>query len=304
MDKTLKGFPKISELKKIIMHTSSTVWKQEITEIEIDRWLDNFKGEVHNQDIEKLFALWLLANFVYYNEDEVRHLCKVLMGEFIHKSLIETNTSEQHIEKYLSEMIAKTYFLPLGKPSESGGYILYYFRQENNINISSFVLPSDISIIDNIVVIDDVTLTAGQEGQAYRFLRDLKNKFKNKKIFLLTLIAGERSIEELKKMGVEVITAIILDNRNKCFCKDSYIFHSYPNYIEDCKKIAFHYGNKINSRLPLGYMGGEYIFGFFYNTPDNTLPIFWGTENGWQPIFMRIDKNYEIKYKGMNERFL
>jgi len=118
------------------------------------------------------------------------------------------------------------------------------------------------------------------------------------------LIASESSIVEFKKIGVEVITTISLDERNKCFCSNSDIFHTYPNYIEICKKFVRHYGEKIDSKWPLGYMGGEYAFGFFYNTPDNTLPIFWRTTNGWCPIFKRYDKNYKRKEFEINDRFL
>lgn len=28
---------------------------------------------------------------------------------------------------------------------------------------------------------------------------------------------------------------------------------------------------------------------FFYNTPSNTLPIFWSFEDNWVPIFQRYD---------------
>lgn len=31
---------------------------------------------------------------------------------------------------------------------------------------------------------------------------------------------------------------------------------------------------------------------YYYNTPNNTLPIFWSDENSWQPIFQRYNKKY------------
>jgi hypothetical protein len=306
MSDILQDFPNILELKKLIMLTSQTVWKREITVKDIDKWLDNFTGEVLSKDEENVLALWLLANFVYYNEDEVRHLCRVLMKDFIHKMLIDVNTQQDEVDKKLSEIISKTRFLLLGKPSESGGYILYYFRTVNDLHISYFNPPqsNELDLIDNIVFIDDVTLTAGPDGQAYRQLKKGVESYKNKRIILLTLIASESSITELRKIGVEVIATITLDERNKCFCANSDIFHTYPNYIESCKKFALHYGNKIDSEIPLGYKGGEYAFGFYYNTPDNTLPIFWGTSNGWCPTFKRYDKNYERKELEINDRFL
>jgi len=151
MNYILQKFPTILELKKLIMHTSETVWKREITEKEIDRWLANFIGEVLTKNEEDILALWLLANFVYYNEDEVRHLCRVLMKDFIHKMLIDLNTQQDEINENISKIISKTRFLYLGKPSESGGYILYYYRQVNDLHISCFNPPqlSDLSSIDN-----------------------------------------------------------------------------------------------------------------------------------------------------------
>ena len=48
------------------------------------------------------------------------------------------------------------------------------------------------------------------------------------------MIASESSIAEYKKIGVDVITTISLDERNKCYCDNSDIFHFYPNYIVTC----------------------------------------------------------------------
>ncbi|MDR2409621.1 MAG: hypothetical protein LBE13_16135, partial [Bacteroidales bacterium] len=61
---------------------------------------------------------------------------------------------------------------------------------------------------------------------------------------------------------------------------------------------------KIGVTDPLGYKDGEYAFGFYYNTPDNSLPIFWGQKNGWLPILKRYHKNYRIKKYLHNERFI
>ena len=46
---------------------------------------------------------------------------------------------------------------------------------------------------------------------------------------------------------------------------------------------------------PLGYDNGQYMLGFEYNTPDNTLPIFWGMGDGWVPLFKRYQKIYNGK---------
>src|SRR3972149_7914018 len=106
MKDILQDFPSILEMKKLIMHTSATVWKHAITKKEIDRWLDNFTGEVLSKEEEKVLALWLLSNFVYYNEEEVIHLCRVLMRDFIHKMLIDATTKHDgEIDESISEII-------------------------------------------------------------------------------------------------------------------------------------------------------------------------------------------------------
>jgi hypothetical protein len=41
-----------------------------------------------------------------------------------------------------------------------------------------------------------------------------------------------------------------------------------------------------------GYADGQLSLGFFYNIPNNTLPIFWAESNDWKPIFKRYSKVY------------
>ena len=34
------------------------------------------------------------------------------------------------------------------------------------------------------------------------------------------------------------------------------------------------------------------MMGTYYNTPNNTLPVFWSEKNKWHPIFTRYNKKY------------
>ncbi len=295
-------FPEEEVLKKIIMYTRELVWQNNITENKIEDWLSNFKGEVFSIAEERKLALWLLANFVYYNQTEVEHLCKVIMRNFIHQTLVKKGL-EQVNKKNISEIISSTRFISLGRPSESGGLILYLFRLANDLQVKNFSIPSEFerAEIKQVVFVDDITISAGENGQAYNYLKDYNKD--GLEIKFLTLIASDEAISSLKKIDVEVIQAISLDKRNKCFSQDSYIFNYYKEQISDFKKFAIHYGLKANPKIPLGYNNSELLFGFYYNTPDNTLPIFWGKENGWNPIFKRVDKNY-IRRVTFDDRFI
>lgn len=284
-------FPDKNLLINQIMITSELVWRNNITRQKLDSWLSNFKGEVFAEKYEHELALWLLVNFVYYNESEVKHLCSMLFREFIHSNLIQ---EEGEIPECLVQLNKKVRFHFLGRSGESGAFLLYYFRKENKLSIRSFI--SDLDNLDDdveeIVYVDDVTLSTGKQSQAYKYLVEDQKKIKNRKITILTLIASSKAIDFLRSEGYHIINCITLHERDRCFSDDSNIFHSHRDHQNDCKKMMEYYGKKIYSaNFPLGYNNSEYSFGFFYNTPDNTLPIFW-SNNNWTPIIERYEKNY------------
>jgi hypothetical protein len=121
----------------------------------------------------------------------------------------------------------------------------------------------------------------------------------------LTLVANEESSNDLQNtFNITIVSSIKLDNRDRCFSSESDVFSSFPQLIDVAKNMSKYYGEKIGVTGPLGYKDGEYTFGFYYNTPDNSLPIFWGQKNGWLPILKRYHKNYKTKKYLHNERFI
>ena len=82
------------------------------------------------------------------------------------------------------------------------------------------------------------------------------------------------------------------------------MFHYFKNHLDNCKKFAVHYGKKVRPSYSLGYNDGQLAFGFFYNTPDNSLPIFWAENNDWYPIIKRYDKIYDKSKYIELERFV
>lgn len=164
----LASLPTEDELLSQVMITVDNVWKSDLSKRDVDKWLSNFTGKVFNIDYERRIALWLLVNFVYYNENEVRHLCRVLYLNFIHQMLQRSPLYEHlNIRKSLERLHEITRFYYLGRPGESGAYILYYFRQENRLPIKSFIskaskLPEKIKIV---AFVDDVTLSGSQASK-------------------------------------------------------------------------------------------------------------------------------------------
>ena len=286
----------IDRLKKIILKTSIVAWDNVISEQAIDKWLDNFSGRFFSSvENERKLALWLLAHFTYYSINDVRILCKDLFNLILHQKLIE-NRNVQPFDDVLDELLKESVFIGLGNDSESGKSILYYFRQENKLSKKCFEISPNRKY-KNLFLIDDVSLSG---TQACNYAQTLNIEAEN--IYAGFLIATEEAKNKIKNsgLGITPIATMVLDKRDQAFSNDSFVFsdkqvHELCPYARDfCEK----YG-KISIenedymlKWPLGYGDGQYLIGFEYNTPDNTLPIFWGKSNGWQPLFKRYEKIY------------
>ena len=406
------NIPSSEELLKKIMVTINVAWRNNLDYSTINNWLANFSGEaLGNKQLEQNLALWLLYNFTYFNEEEIKHLCKLILRKFLHSTLKNNIITME----YIKEVLKNTHFLPLGKSSESGAYVLYMFRQENDLPVMFFNENSSLDNDNNIVFVDDVTLSGTQAlrnirhikytgykfteldvedgffstlqekkgdkfneyiyNQIYdknmskieivntlneciiknkNFYNDIHNFFdvaclpdvahdlvkiynenKNqmsnimiykmnriiletyydgylckginnlnaKNWYLLSFIASKKAKERLETEGVRVITCIELDEMAEAFSDKSMTFYGYPKEKELCKKMCQHYGKKIKKAYPLGYNDCQYLFGLYYTIPNNTLPIFWGTDQ-WNPLFIRHEKNYEGEIKDVFGKYI
>ena len=268
-------------------------WGKSISGPEIESWLSNFTGEVFERDYEHVLVLWLLLNYVHYNEGEVEHLCCSLYKNYMHYRIERGDGNID--DKKLKSVFDSTIFASLGRAGESGASVLYSFRKANELPLNS-CLPKTGRIIDSrvntIAFIDDVTLSSDYGSQAWKYLKKELEIYEDYEIHLLTLLATESAVSFLKDKGIKVFNTITLNDSCRAFSENSYVYKLNPKYLNDTKKLAFHYGEKCMPGGAFGYGGGQYLFGFHYNVPDNTLPIIWSTVGGWKPIFKRHHKNY------------
>lgn len=284
--KAIEKLPSKEKLLSILKKTIEKSWKIDMDVGDIESWLDNFKGELFDSHDEQQLALWLLCNFTFYNEDDVRHLCKSLYNIFYHQILMDFSINT---EKELADILSKVKFSAIGSASQSGSYLLYNFRHEAELSIKKFFYPTSLVPNSDTIVafIDDVMLSG---GSAVEFFENNLKDFKAKKIYYISFFVTEDAIKKLENIGIRVVYCSLLTERNKCFSPNSMIFSKYTDLLDVTQKLAEHYGTKVMSTNPLGHDDGQFCFGFYYNTPNNTLPIFWSNSKGWQPIFERRGK--------------
>jgi len=154
--------PSTEELINRLMLTIQVAWANQLSRQDIQLWLSNFTGAaLKSAEKERNIAIWLLYNFVYYNESEIKHLCKFMLKKYIHNELKLINKDITINE--INEIMQKSKFLSIGTTSESGAYILYLFRQENELPISFFNDQTNTAnSTANIVFVDDMTLSGDQ----------------------------------------------------------------------------------------------------------------------------------------------
>lgn len=125
---------------------NDTIWERQTPKLKIMEWLKNFE-----YDDERLQVLFLISNFMYYGSREIRALLQAIYRDLykyplIQKIRIENNdtTNIDFINSEFKSQLKKTRFLGLGNPSESGSFLLYYFRQENNLAKNLFINSHEI----------------------------------------------------------------------------------------------------------------------------------------------------------------
>lgn len=277
-----------TQIRKIIRDKSLYCWDERAKECELDEWLSNFSGKAFDIHYEKIIALMLLKNFVYFTYNEVVQLCKELYKKIRHDLIIQ-NLTMNDVEYY-----------PIGNPSESGSMILYLFRSVNHIPKDHF-FHSPISHINgkHIIFIDDIASSGSQATQHIKCTIKQHNiSTSDTYYYCLFSTAKARQFFEINNLHIDSVYSV--DDRVDILSENSYC--EFSNELSQAVKEMLIKYNYINEYAPFGYFNSCLALGFFYNIPDNTLPIFWAKSNIWKPIFKRFGKEYgDIVEERQNE---
>jgi hypothetical protein len=317
------------DIYKKIKTLNEQLWERRVGLTEIESWLNNFTGMSDfqkNHEKERFHSLYLLSNFIYFGARQIRELIKAMYRDLYKYPIIESirksnhDTTDTHlIHSLYNNELKKTRFLAVGNPSESGYYLLYFFRQENNLSKDHFIHSHQIFIryrtriatastsvelqlrskdITRYIFIDDFC-GSGSQGLQYSrdIVEDIKSIDPNIIVAYFVLFATEEGLYNLKNNTKfdDIKAVYILDNSFKTFGPESRFFsQSYSNidkfYAEN---MCMTYGRLLCPVFPLGYKDCQLLIGFHHNTPDNTLPIFWCDSpppQSWKAIFKRYPK--------------
>lgn len=236
-------------------------------------WFENFKKSEYE------LALLILCNIKYFTDHEIDQLLEKMCGE---------------LKNLFSSDFSKVGFFGLGNySSDSGSQFLYSLKQKLKLHDFNFPKHHDNlhKNIESIVFIDDIIGTGKQAKDFYdNYLQNL-----NIKKYYYSLIAFEKGLKSLKiNSGFSNVFATkIFTESERAFSDSSEIF-SNTLIRTQIKEMTKRYGDILYPKGPLGYDDSQALIVFSHNTPNNTLPIIWASENNekaigipWNPIWER-----------------
>ncbi len=319
------------KLRSKIKRLSETVWERRVQESAVNQWLSCFSLSGRDAPRDKLHALHLLAQFMYFGSKEMRALLKHLYEELYRYPVVQEvrdrlkdPSSLKEIEEEYKNELHHTRFIGLGNPSESGVHLLYYFRQEANLPKEVFIHTHNIFArgtaagskpgaralkepsARHYVFIDDVCGSGDQAVEySHQILEEMRDLGSKAKIHYYALFATQGGLDRVRRETkfdrVECIFE--LDDDYKVFDGARY-FEPPTDGIDKAyaKDMCTEYGALLlegepKMYMPLGYKDGQLLVGFHHNTPNNTLPIMWSSAAAldvrWKPVFKRYGKKYQ-----------
>lgn len=320
-------------LKKRILVLNARVWEGVLSWPAVENWLKNFTGVVTNEESERLHALYWLSQFMYFGGREIRVLLRALYRDLFLLPLIHElkarfpEDDEAVLSARVEEELAKTRFVGVGNPSESGVHLLYFFRQENNLPKTVFVESMRIfrrsrakkpwwkiwgrdrtlrdPSITRYVFLDDIcgsgNTAVDYSEEVIEPLFQLSPSATVSYFCLFASSAGLKTIREKTKFGERCGAVYEMDESYRCLSEDSRYLVHLPVGIDPgvARRLVEVYGLSVAGHVDhaCGYNDSQMLLGCHHNTPDNTLPIMWhdsaafgGTP--WTPIFRRYPKIY------------
>jgi hypothetical protein len=311
------------ELTTTIQRLTITAWAQSrVRQPLIAEWLEGFiDPNDQTPRLTRIHALYLLSRFMYFGEVEIRALLKALFRDEYRypivcsaRKTLGNTTDLLALNTIFESALRRTRFLGVGNPSESGTHLLYHYRQENQLQPDYFkdsheifnLLASPVRLqepnVTRYIFLDDF---CGSGTQVEDYSRDLVNAIREAAKHNAGAVTVEYHVVFATSWGAKsiresmifdrVVALIEIDESYRTFSNVSRYFEQAPASITkaETEYTATYFGHKLWPRFPLGYRHGQLMIGFFHNTPDNALPVFWhhGSPPGtWHPIFRRYYK--------------
>ncbi len=265
-------YPKYLENRMGDITSIVNSWPVEKSIEEVMAWILQFEPSDYD------LALRVLKNINVIGANDLNVALNVAYSKLLRHALEKGN-------KISNE---NTLYMPIGNDGKSGAMIAYNFRLINGLSSAYFFSKETLQFIKagkikNLVLLDDIIATGDQSSEQLTATAEKARTLGVQNIYLLTAIGYRAGIERLKETAVaDVFSAIEYDECDTVMNFDSAFYDGLSHerrerYWESFSKYYKGYG--------YGTIGGLIVF--YYNTPNSTVPMIWGSNDGWIPLFPR-----------------
>jgi len=296
-----------------VIHQCNTLIKMNIwtiSESNFTSWVSQFQTQN-----EKFFCACLLSRLIFRSKNQTYSLITSLFQSNLNNQCFENIENQGHLIANLTQRSDPNIRLtPVinddDPPTKSGPLIIRYAKKRFNLNekwmIWASKLPNLFKMKKNykIIFIDDFCGTGKQFDKFFQQI--LESTAENEvlfwkmiqeneiKIIYAPLISFENGLNylKIKYPFIKFTCSELLTENNSFFNK------TYWNEISDNKIESEHVQNWLTefwkskgfakSSIPIfGYENMGLTIGFEHGTPNNTLPIFWQSNQNWKPLLER-----------------
>jgi len=248
----------------------------------IENWLKAFDESEHEM------LLSLLSQFYYYSEQKIKEKTKELYQKFLSsQSDITDNIVFTKIIKDLGASYSDILFDTFWFSND-----LYDFCEPNILDLINEVDESQIPKI--ICVIDDYSGTGKTFVKTVNKMLEKNNHVAKAHIFFLTLHITNTAIALINEYSINTgikIDVVYLDLSDKTF-KDDYLYNQVEARRQRLQYQNLCVRNKMNPDYVFGFEEIESLVAFHYNTPNNTLGLFWQDFADFITLFPRHRKKH------------
>jgi len=285
-------------------------------------WLEQFEtGE------EKKLAIRVASSITAFTEEQIRYLQEVCYKEKLVYRLLERIIARQKLPPYsydralggFDEELQRCLVVPLTDSARYNQFV-HVNDLENHSKLGLGTLdvfvhpdirntPQAVEKLRDrykdkevLVVIEDFC------GSGRTFTSDLARLaelYDFETVYFCPYIITQRAESAIyrfarryaSRVSVEILFGLKLSERMRVFSPVSSLFSYEEKKALMTLCIKYHQQYFRSNRFigtprsyPFGYRDGQLLVVFQSNCPNHTLPIVWAHDNGWEPLFRRVQR--------------
>lgn len=233
--------------------------------------------------------LELLSFFYYYSEKRVKEKVVELYQKF--SELFPTKQSD-------------IVFTKIVKDNGAAFSDIFFSSFWLNNNLCDYTEPNIITILEEDIVPSNIAIVDDYSGTGKTFIKTVNKlietdaRIVKSTLYFLILHITQRAINQIKEYSSAVgipINIVYLDNTKETFESD-YLFEKIKSnklkksYLDICVSHSIH------KDYIFGFEDVASLVAFHYNTPNNTLGLFWTDLADFAALFPRHKKEKTTLY--------